>query len=430
MNKPSPTTRARRKQYILLVGVLLGILAIASVGVYFTSDTAPQAGITSKADIKTKSYIAPGDKVDPQDAWRGVSDSRLTAMEAKLATLENDNRILTARSTGSATRDNAAGKTSEQTPEKMSDADLDRRLAEYEKKIDKTSSGYPAGTPSAPVPGQTPPKPAPQTASAPSQKLPGQGTRNAVAPISGGILTVRLGRGSEATRSAAPAAAANSPESKAARKTAQNYLPAGMFGQAILLSGLDAPTGGQSQSNPHPVLLQLHDLAVLPNRYRYDWAQCLITGAGYGDLSSERGYIRTESLSCVSKDGHVLDVPIKGYIVGEDGKAGMRGRLVSKQGQVLGNALLAGVVAGIGTGLERSSSVQSVSPLGSTNSIKPGQEFQSGIGSGVGRALDRLATYYIQLAEKMFPVIEIDAGRVVDIVLTQGVKVDVDPEHE
>lgn len=429
MNKPSPTARARRKQYVLLAGVLLGILAIASVGVYFTSDTAPKAGITAKADIKTKSYIAPGDKVDPQDAWRGVSDSRLTSMEAKLATLENENRILTARVTGSATRDNAAGKTPVQTPETMSDADLDRRLAAYEKSIDKTSSGYPAGTPSAPVPGQVPPKPATPAANASGQKPTGQLARSAVAPVGGGILTVKLSRAPEAASSAA-AVAARSPESTAARKTAQNYLPAGMFGQAILLSGLDAPTGGQAQSNPHPVLLQLHDLAVLPNRYRYDWAQCLITGAGYGDLSSERGYIRTESLSCVSKDGNVLDVPIKGYIVGEDGKAGIRGRLISKQGQVLGNALLAGVVAGIGTGLERSSSVQSVSPLGSTNSIKPGQEFQSGIGSGVGRALDRLATYYIQLAEKMFPVIEIDAGRVVDIVLTQGVKVDVDPQHE
>jgi conjugal transfer pilus assembly protein TraB len=40
---------------------------------------------------------------------------------------------------------------------------------------------------------------------------------------------------------------------------------------------------------------------------------------------------------------------------------------------------------------------------------------------GVGRALDRLAQYYISLAEKVFPVIEVDAGRRVDVVLTQGV---------
>lgn len=247
----------------------------------------------------------------------------------------------------------------------------------------------------------------------------------------GGFLTVKLAPAKDADglRTAATGAAAPRAAAKPV-KTTQNYLPPGMFGQAILLSGVDAPTGGQAQSNPHPVLLQLHDLAVLPNRYRYDWAQCLITGAGYGDLSSERGYIRTESLSCVSKDGKVLDVPIKGYIVGEDGKAGMRGRLVSKQGQVLGNALLAGVVGGIGTGLERSSSIQSISPLGSTTSIKPGQEFQSGIGAGVGKSLDRLAQYYINLAEKMFPVIEIDAGRKVDVVITQGVLVDVDLQDD
>ena len=29
--------------------------------------------------------------------------------------------------------------------------------------------------------------------------------------------------------------------------------------------------------------------------------------------------------------------------------------------------------------------------------------------------------YYISLAEKVFPVIEVDAGRTVDVVITQGV---------
>ena len=39
--------------------------------------------------------------------------------------------------------------------------------------------------------------------------------------------------------------------------------------------------------------------------------------------------------------------------------------------------------------------------------------------------MDRLAQYYISLAEKTFPVIEVDAGRTVDVVLTQGVVIDV-----
>lgn len=433
MNDISPTNRARRKQYLMLAGALVGVLAIASIGVYFTSDTSPAPGVTRKSDIKTKSYIAPGEKVDPQDAWRGVSDSRLTSMEAKLTALENENRILNARLSGGAGGASAAVAAGGKTPEQMSDTDLDRRLAEYEKSVDKPKGGYPGGTPSAPVAGQaparSPPAGAAQTGGAQPAKASPQSGRRDAQPFTAGILTVKMARPVDGPRSGTtPGSPAT--DQKGNIRTAQNYLPAGMFGHAKLLSGLDAPTGGQAQSNPHPVLLQLMDLAILPNQYRYDWAKCLIIGAGYGELSSERAYIRTESLSCVAKNGKVLDVPIKGFIAGEDGKAGMRGRLVSKQGQVLGNALLAGVVSGIGTGLERSSTIQSVSPLGSTSSIKPGQEFQSGIGAGVGRALDRLANYYIQLAEKMFPVIEIDADRSVDVVLTQGVTVDVESNPE
>lgn len=432
MNEISPSNRARRKQYVLLAGVLIGIMAIATVGVYFTSDTAPAPGVTRKSDIKTKSYIAPGEKVDPQDAWRGVSDSRLTTMEAKLSTLENENRILNSRLSGGSASAAAAG-AGGKSPEQMSDADLDRRLAEYEKSVDKSKSGYPGGTPSTPVAGpamaRAPQAGAGQAATPQGPKGAAPGGRRDAQTYSGRILTVKMARPPDGPRNSPTAAMATS-DQKGNIRTAQNYLPAGMFGHAKLLSGLDAPTGGQAQSNPHPVLLQLMDLAILPNQYRYDWAKCLIVGAGYGELSSERAYIRTESLSCVSKDGKVLDVPIKGFIAGEDGKAGMRGRLVSKQGQVLGNALLAGVVSGIGTGLERSSTIQSVSPLGSTSTIKSGQEFQSGIGAGVGRALDRLANYYIQLAEKMFPVIEIDADRSVDVILTQGVTVDVESKPE
>ena len=49
-----------------------------------------------------------------------------------------------------------------------------------------------------------------------------------------------------------------------------------------------------------------------------------------------------------------------------------------------------------------------------------GQQFKAGISSGVGKTLDRLSQYYIDLAEKLFPVIEIDAGRTVEVVFTKG----------
>ena len=113
-----------------------------------------------------------------------------------------------------------------------------------------------------------------------------------------------------------------------------------------------------------------------------------------------------------------------GCTIGEDGKAGLRGKLISKQGQVLANALLAGVASGIGSALQQSATTYSVSPLGSTSTVQGADVAKAGLGLGVGRALDRLSNYYISLAEKMFPVIEIDSSRVVEIVLQKGVSLD------
>lgn len=210
-------------------------------------------------------------------------------------------------------------------------------------------------------------------------------------------------------------------------KQGKTYIPSGSFMRVVLLGGLDAPTGGQAQNNPWPVLLRVQDNAFLPNRYRAKVKECFLLGSGYGDISSERAYLRLESLSCVLNNGEVVDTAAKGYVVGEDGKAGMRGRLVSKQGQVLANALLAGVASGIGQAFQQSATTYSTNPLGSIGTVESDKALQAGAGAGVGKALDRLSQYYINLAEKMFPIIEVDAGRVVDVVLTKGITLGLNP---
>ena len=65
----------------------------------------------------------------------------------------------------------------------------------------------------------------------------------------------------------------------------------------------------------------------------------------------------------------------------------MRGRLVSKQGQILANALLAGVASGIGQAFTQSSTTMSISPLGSTSTVDTRKQLEAGMGTGVGKAL-------------------------------------------
>jgi conjugal transfer pilus assembly protein TraB len=198
------------------------------------------------------------------------------------------------------------------------------------------------------------------------------------------------------------------------------YLPSGSFIPGTLLSGLDAPAGVNSSKEPHPVLIKLTDLAVLPNRFRFDIRDCFIVGEGYGDLSSERAFVRTTTLSCVKEDESSVDLPLKGFVAGEDGKVGLRGRVVSKQGQFLARALVAGFAEGLSDVFSLSASTVSISPLGTTRSFDPNEALKAGAFSGVGKAMERLAQHYIEMAQQVFPVIEIDAGRKVDVVVLQG----------
>lgn len=216
-------------------------------------------------------------------------------------------------------------------------------------------------------------------------------------------------------------------EGESSGKNVGTYIPSGSFVQADIIGGLDAPTGGQAQSDPHPILMRLIDHSILPNRYRGRVKDCHMVGAGYGDISSERAYIRVESLSCVLPGGDVIDQPVEAYVVGEDGKTGVRGRLVSKQGQLIARSLLAGIVGGIGEGFSQaSSSINTTTAGATTQTIETGKVAQYGVSKGVGSAMERLADYYIEAAERTYPIIEVPAGRTVSVVFVKGATLDGD----
>jgi conjugal transfer pilus assembly protein TraB len=211
------------------------------------------------------------------------------------------------------------------------------------------------------------------------------------------------------------------------RPKAKTYIPSGSFFKAQLLASLDAPTGGNAESNPHPVLLMVTDNAFLPNRFRSKVKECRVLASGYGDLSSERVSLRTEKLSCVLSDGTVVDTKLDGYIAGEDGKEGLRGNLVSKQGSMIANSLLAGTLGGIGQGLAQAATTVTNTGSGTVSSVQPNQVLGFGVESGAGGAMQKLADYYLKAAEKTFPILEVSAGRDVTVVLLSGLDIEADP---
>ena len=99
----------------------------------------------------------------------------------------------------------------------------------------------------------------------------------------------------------------------------------------------------------------------------------------------------------------------------------MRGRVVTRQGALLARALVAGFLEGISQAFAQSNTSVIVSPQGALTTIKPSQVFSVGVAGGFAKAAEKLADFYMKLATQMFPVIEINAGRKVDVVFLSSV---------
>ncbi len=206
----------------------------------------------------------------------------------------------------------------------------------------------------------------------------------------------------------------------------KEYIPTGSISKVRLLNGFDAPTMAAAKTNPLPILMKITDMSILPNKYKYDLRECFVVGEGYGDLASERVYIRTNNISCISKSGKQVDMPFKAMASGEDGKVGLRGRVVSKQGAALARTIIAGFVGSVGSafGGQGQSIADSSSALtggvvsGASTNLDTKATLESGIYKGFGNAANKLSDFYLKLADQTAPVIEIDSNRHIELITT------------
>jgi conjugal transfer pilus assembly protein TraB len=207
-------------------------------------------------------------------------------------------------------------------------------------------------------------------------------------------------------------------------KNPDTYVPSGSFTQAVMIGGADASAAVNSQANPIPMLFRIIDDGTLPNQRHSHLKNCFVTAAVVGDISSERGNIRLETLSCTTPNNTIIDMPVQGTVFGPEGKNGVRGIPLWREGALLQRAFAAGALSGLADGLSQQNTTNSVSPLGNTTSINPSGIFQYGAAQGASHAMTKLADYNIRRAEQYHPVIQLSAGTVVDIVFLKGFYLD------
>lgn len=211
---------------------------------------------------------------------------------------------------------------------------------------------------------------------------------------------------------------------RVATHTDEVYLPAGSILHGVLLTGVDAPTGMQSKRDPIPALMRVKAEAILPNRFHADVRECFVILGATGDLSTERALMRGETLSCVRNDGGVIESVLDAYALGDDGKAGIRGRLVSRNGSLVAKALFASFAEALSQVFRPVAIAGFATSPGSTTQFQApdtSDALRAAGYAGFGGAMQRVSEYLVKLADEIVPFIEVDAARPVETVLLKGV---------
>ncbi|MCP3682585.1 MAG: hypothetical protein GY861_07845, partial [bacterium] len=191
-------------------------------------------------------------------------------------------------------------------------------------------------------------------------------------------------------------------------KNPKDYVPSGTFVKAVALGGADASAAVNAQSNPQPMLFRIIENGTMPNNKKSRLKGCLATAAVVGDISSERGFIRLETLSCVEPGTNkIIDLNVEGTVFGPEGKSGIRGIPMWREGKLLQRAFVAGALSGLSSGITQKYTQTSISPLGTIKSLSSDTKdiLQYGAAGGLGTAMEKLADYNIKRAEQYHPVL-------------------------
>ncbi len=387
----------QRRQWLLfsaLAGVV-SILAVLWLGAGGGDSTPALRGIEAQLAV-------PG---EAEAGWVRQSETRLGGIELRLREIEAANRSLEAENL----------RLQRRLREDAEDARaaIDRQAA----LIEELTQGIGA------APGNDP-FAAPARPEAQRRDGPNWGN-GAAEPIAAPVvrefdLEQRPGGGSDV----------ESPEPIPVPKPTADYVPAGSYAEAVVIAGADASASVQSQGDPRPVLLRLtspaYGAAVDGIASRSDVAGCTVTGAAYGDLSSEKVYVRLQTMACAGDvPGTVIETPVSGFVAG-GGQAGVRGAVVSREGALVQRAFMAGLFSGFGESANQAFRPQAV--IGGGAAALANTDFgdigRAGLGTGAGTAGREIGDYLIRRAEQYQPVIQLSAGTPVTVVFLEGTWLD------
>ena len=187
-------------------------------------------------------------------------------------------------------------------------------------------------------------------------------------------------------------------------------LPSGSLVTGELITGAFAT---RTRGDALPVLMKLRSAYSGPNETEVPLEGCLLIGKATADLQSVRARVEAVSLSCVLPDGAAFERQVRGYLTGEDGTLGVPGRWEFRTGRWLANLFssLGTATAGV------FGDVFVARELGATGGLVLGD-------IGTSDAVQRIQQFFLERAEEIVPVVWIESGTPVYLVMLEGLTIE------
>ncbi|MCC6952810.1 MAG: TraB/VirB10 family protein [Deltaproteobacteria bacterium] len=191
-----------------------------------------------------------------------------------------------------------------------------------------------------------------------------------------------------------------------------------------LLTGVAAPTDG----TPYPVVFQFKGPVNGPDGSSLDLGEARLIAAAQGSETDGRVIYRLTDLAIRHSSGRRSVVKVDGWVVGEDGVRGMRGKVIDKLGQLILATMGYSFAAALGERVDDKSNRLRIN--NSRNISVTPQDFDVATASALTDASNRLGQLLVDKYEKQIPVVEVLAGREAAAVFSKGAEVSMIEEDE
>lgn len=207
---------------------------------------------------------------------------------------------------------------------------------------------------------------------------------------------------------------------KSNRLDPAHYVPSNTSVRAVVLGGADADASVYGQSKNNGVMLfKLLDVGSLPNGQRSRLQGCRVSANTFGDISSERAFATLYRLSCAHPGEPIIDKEITGWVF-YNGKVGIKGQPLMRDGKVMAWAGVSGALSGVAEAAQYAQSMQQFGTMGASSVVPSSKIGPFAMYGGASKAAEKLSEYYVKRAEQYHPVIQIGAGNIVTIVFKDG----------